>query len=249
MSSINPMVGQWMRQMEDPDQASAFFAWQKLQQEVLGASRPGETEMCAELAKILAEALVARKENARGKDKRPRPLLSSRTRNYLARLLGYIPTDAVVPQLREVLGDLDIREMARFALESNPSPSATRALIGALDSAGPVFRVGVVNSLAKRKGAEVVAALKEAAGDPQLEVRIAAIEGLAEFPAPSHDAVIQKSTQSESPEERRRAHIARTRLAETLRATGNKAAAERVCKAILASDAAEPQKKAARVGG
>ena len=61
-----------------------------------------------------------------------------------------------------------------------------------------------------------------------MEVRIAAVEGLAEFPAPSHDAVIAKSTQSESPEERRRAHIARARLAETLRASGNKAAAARL---------------------
>ena len=41
-----------------------------------------------------------------------------------------------------------------------------------LDASGTTFRVGVVNSLSKRKGVPVVAALRRAAEDPQPEVHI-----------------------------------------------------------------------------
>jgi len=244
---INPMVHHWIRQMEDPDQASAFFAWQCLEREVLDSSKPGNREACEALAGELAEALVAVQEDPKGKSAPPRPLLSSRTRNQLARLLGYTPTDAAVPPLAKALRDLDVREMGRYALESNPSPAATKALIEALDLSGSVFRAGVVNSLAKRKTPEVLAALAKAAADPQREVRIAALEALADHPDPSHDAVIEKATHAECSEERLRAHVARARLAETLRASGNRAAARRIYEAILAGEAPEPQKKAARL--
>ena len=248
MSSINPMVYQWIRQMEDTDQASSYFAYQKLQREVLHSSKPDDSEASAALATVLAEALVAVKTDEQEKPAPPEPAFSSGTRSNLARLLGYIPADAVVPHLAKALDDLEVREMARFALESNPSETATQALIGALASAGPVFRAGVVNTLATRKGEQAAAALTKAARDLQFEVRIAAIEGLADYPEPSHDAIIAKSTEAELPEERRRAHVARARLAETLRASGNNTAAERIYKAIEASQADEPQKKAARLG-
>ena len=247
MSSIHPMVWQWIRQMEDRDQASAHYAYQSLEREVLHATKPDGAEVVATLATELAEALLAVKEDAPGSSEPPKPLLSSRTRNQLTRLLSYVPTEAVVPHLRKALDDLEVREMARYALEANPSDSATSALIEALVSMGPVFRVGVVNSLAKRKGRQVISALKDAAEDPQFEVRIAAIEGLADFPEPSHDAVIARSTEAESPEERHRAHVARARLAETLRTSGHTRAAERVCEAILASGAEDPQKRAAQL--
>jgi HEAT repeat protein len=149
--------------------------------------------------------------------------------------------------LAQALEDLEVREMARFALESNPSDHATEALLAALTSLGPVFLAGVINSLTKRRGAPVLAALRKAVEDPQGEVRLAALEALADFPEPSHDPLLEKSTRAEAAEERRRAHTARARLAETLRASGRKAAAERLYRAILASGAPESQKKAARL--
>ena len=91
--------------------------------------------------------------------------------------------------------------------------------------------------MAKRKGERVAAALRKAADDPQPEVRLAALYALAEFPDAAHDAILERS----------KAHVARLRLAETLRASGDKQASARICKAILASDAPEPQKKAVRL--
>lgn len=104
-----------------------------------------------------------------------------------------------------------------------------------------------MNSLAKRKGAQTAAALRRAAQDPQPEVRMAALEALADLPYAGHDAIIAQGTRSASPAERRRAHIARARLAETFRAGGNRQAAARIYEAILAGDAPAPQKKAARL--
>ncbi len=101
----------------------------------------------------------------------------------------------------------------------------------------PAFRIGVLNSLAKRKTARAAAAFREAANDPHFEVRIAALNALAALPDPSHDEIL----------ERHAAHVARIRLAATLQAAGNRQAAARIYKSVLSSDAGEPQKKAARL--
>jgi hypothetical protein len=82
--------------------------------------------------------------------------------------------------------------------------------------------------------------LIKAADDPQPEVRMAALETLADWPDPAHDALIERGTCSGFAEERRRAHIARVRLAAALAACGDEPGAARIYKAILASDAEEP---------
>jgi hypothetical protein len=244
---MNPAVNEWIKQLAHTDQVVAYYAYQCLEEEVFHASGPKDAETRADLVKALGEALVAQQAPAAGSQAAPRPLYPARARNSLARLLSYLPGPEAVPNLAQALQDLEVREMARFALESNASEQATEALLAALNSLGPVFLTGVVSSLAQRRGEKVLAALRKAAEDPQIEVRLAALGALADFPEPSHDALLEKSTRAESAEERRRAHLARARLAETLQASGSKAAAERVYRAILASGAPEPQKKAARL--
>ena len=255
---MNPAVTQWIQQLADPDQAVAFYAYQSLQEEVL------RTRESAAFAAVIGKELIAEAKPGEGgsdgpasfrnnaflmaaAEKTAAPLHPARVRARLARLLGYVPDASAVPYLAKALADLEVREMARQALESNPSEQATEALARALDAVGPEFSVGVVNSLAKRSGAKAAAAVRKAAGSPQPEIRIAALHGLSEFPDPSLDEILERATRSASPAERRTAHIARVRLAEVLRASGNKAAAERICKAVLDGDAPEPQKKAARL--
>ena len=231
--------------MADPDQAVAFFAYQSLLESTLqGGPDP-------ELAKILGEALTAQSAGgARGAasfrnnaflaaaaQQRTEPLHPAPVRNNLARLLGYLPVEESVAPLSKALQDLDAREMARQSLERHPSPRATAALIEALNYPGPVFCAGIISSLAARGGPQSLAAIRKASEDPQEEIRAAAIMALAAFPDPSLDAIL----------ERHNAHIARVRLAETLRAAGNKPAADRIYKSILASNAPDPQKKAARL--
>jgi hypothetical protein len=263
MAAINPNVTQWIDQMADKDQVMAYYAYQCLLEQTLHTSAPGQAETEAALAVALGEALTATaRQGARAAQAGPvsgNPFLAAvasqtvayrhppRVRVNLARLLGYLPCEVAVTFLAQALEDLDVRDMARCSLESNLAEKAADALIGALDSAGGAFRCGVVNSLAKRKSGRVAAALRAAAEDPQPEVRLAALQALADMPDFSHDALLEKATRAESPAERRMAHIARARLAETLRASGDRQGAGRICKAILASDAEEPQKKAARL--
>ncbi len=261
MPALEPEVTQWIDQMGDQNQVIAYFAYQSLLEKVLHTGAPDRAQEQALLAAALGQALVARAGQGRAQ---PSPFdnnpflaaaasqtveyrYAARVRVNLARLLGYLPHEAVVPFLARALEDLDARDMARCSLECHPSEKAAEALIASLDSAGAVFRVGVVNSLAKRKGEKVAAALRKAAEDSQPEVRMAALEALADLPDAAHDVPIERGTRSASEEERRRAHITRARLAETLRASGDRQGAARICQAILASDAPEPQKKAARL--
>jgi HEAT repeat protein len=261
MPLVNPVVAQWIRQMADTDQEVAYYAYQCLQEEALRAPDSAR----AALAVALGEAMVAPARRGPGagaagaasfkfnpfltaaSKEAAEPLHPARVRANLARLLGYLPCEAATPFLAQALGDPEAREMARQALESNPSERAAGALIAALDSTDPVFRAGAIHSLAKKKGEPVAAALRSAAEDQQVEVRIAALLALADFADPSHDAILEKAASSSSAEVRHAAHVARARLSETLRASGNIQAAGRISQAILASDAPEPQKKAARL--
>ena len=264
MPSLNPEVAQWIRQMGDNDQVIAYFAYQSLLEQVQHTTAPDRTEAQAVLATALGAAMTALAGNRQDSAGQAASLRNNsflaavasqtvayqyppRVRSNLARLLGYLPHEAAVPYLVKALDDLEARENARCSLECNPSEKASDALIGALDLVGSTFCVGVVNSLAKRKGEKVAAALRRAAEDPQPEVRTAALYALADLPDASHDAILDKATRVGDPAERRKVHIARVRLAETLRASGNKQAADRVYKSILSSNADEPQKKAARL--
>ena len=264
MPAINPEVTQWIDQMGDKDEVVAWFAYQSLLEQVLHTSAPDRAEAQALLAASLGQALTARAKQSDPKAQAAsvggNPFLAAvasqaveyrhaaRVRVHLARLLGYIPHEAAVPFLAQALEDLHARDMARCSLECHPSEKAADALIASLNSVGATFRVGVVNSLAKRKGERVAMALRKAAEDPQPEVRMAALEALADLPDAAHDGIIERGTRSVLAEERRRAHIARARLAATLRASGDRQGAARIYNAILASDAGEPQKKAATAG-
>jgi HEAT repeat protein len=119
-------------------------------------------------------------------------------------------------------------------------------LIAALDQVGPEFRVGVINALGKRRGPDVVAALHQQAADPNPEVRLAAVEALANAPEASNDDPIAAAGRTDSPRGKSRANKARIRLAETLRNAGNKPAAIAIYRSVASSDADAPQKKAAQ---
>ena len=250
--------------MGDNDEVVAWFAYQSLLEQVLHTSAPDRAEAQALLAASLGQALTARAKQSDPKAQAAsvggNPFLAAvasqaveyrharaRARAIWRGCSGTFRTKRPCRSSRRALEDLHARDMARCSLECHPSEKAADALIASLNSVGATFRVGVVNSLAKRKGERVAMALRKAAEDPQPEVRMAALEALADLPDAAHDGIIERGTRSVLAEERRRAHIARARLAATLRASGDRQGAARIYNAILASDAGEPQKKAARL--
>ncbi len=262
MPSVAPEVTQWIRQMGSADQTVAFYAYQSLQEHILRASAPGREQDRKALAAALGEALTAAAKTKAGAAQPAsfgnNPFLQAvasqlpsfehppAVRTKLARLLGLLPQPNAVPYLAKALDDLDAREMARCSLEANAAPEALDALLRALNAAGSAFRIGVLNSLAKRRDPRSAPALKAAAEDPHPEVRIAALYALAALSDPSTDALLETAARSDHAGERHAAHICRIRLAANLLAAGDRQNAARIFKAVAESDAVEPQKNAAR---
>src|SRR5262245_4436138 len=241
MKSISELA----EQLGNADPKVAYRARQELAQTTADSGKKGESQ--AEAANALAAELAAKTKTTRNGKEEETPKYSATVKNQIAQYLSVVAEDAQVPALASALTSLETREMARWALERIPTAAATAALITALDQVGPEFRVGVVNALGRRKGAEVQAALLKTASDEDIHVRLAAIEALANFPEPSNDEPITAAAKGGPPRARARAHRARVRLAETLRIDGKKDAAIAIYKAIVANDADEPQKKAARL--
>jgi hypothetical protein len=239
-----------IKRLGDADQVVAFKAYQALLKVVMEDTRPGKEASRAKTAATLAAEVMARVpggKDDKGKEKPPVPKYAAPVRIKTLRLLSYVATPKEVPTFVQACDDLDLREMARFALDGNTADEATKALIEALEKVGPEFRIGVVNALGKRKGPEAIKILQKAADDSEPEVAMAAIEALAGFPDPSSDPLLAKAAECDCPKARNRANVARIRLAETLRLAGNKAAAKGIYSAILAGKADKPQRKAAEL--
>ena len=107
------------------------------------------------------------------------------------------------------LEDLDVREAVRGVLEALGTMAATRPLVAAAAYVGPDFRVGVLNSLGRLRWREAFSTLFRFAGATEAEVRLAAIEGLANFPEDASDKLIVAATKVGSPHDQARAQKAR----------------------------------------
>ena len=178
----------------------------------------------------------------------PDPKHPAEVRRLLCRFLAQVASDNQVPALTMAAQDLEIREEVRWALGSLNTQVATTALNKALGQVGPDFRIGVINALAGEHWADAMAALRAAAGDPDSEVRLAAIEGLANFPEFFADQQIAEAARLASPRETPRIQKARVRLAETFRFAGRKQAAAAIYQSILSDAPDGPWKVAARRG-
>jgi HEAT repeat protein len=243
-----------MKMIEDlgnSEQVVAYKAYQGLLVAVTRAGAPGNESERAKWAELLAQELNATNpggKDDKGKEKPPLIKHSARIRNQVARLLSYVGGENEIEALVKALDDLEVREMARFALDRNTAYGATKALVAALDRIGPRFRIGVINALAKKNGHDSVQAIRAMTADGDAEVRIAAIEALATMADPDGDQFIAKATTTGSAQDRIRAHKARVRLAEALRKSGDHTVSAGVYRAIHDSDAPAAQKKAAEIG-
>jgi HEAT repeat protein len=243
-------IAELAKKLNDGDPAVAHKAYRDIEDIATRASDPANDKR-ADVAAQLAEQLHARGEPKKDKNGNEKPgdlIHGKRARNQIMRLMAYVASAKEVPALESVLGDLDLREMARFALDRNTSKAATQALIKALETqVGPTFRAGVVNALGERSCKCSIPSLQKATEDPDREVRMAAIDALAKHPDPANDAFIAKAAKSKCCQTRKQANKARVRLAEALCKAGDKATAKKIYKAIATGDADCPQKKAAKM--
>jgi hypothetical protein len=252
MTTISELV----LQLGSNDQVQAYQARRQLSTEVDRATNPATPSEREVLASALAAELTATTDdppaeqqvtNVPGSETvGPRPKHSAEIRRVLCQLLCQIVSDAQMPAVLLALQDLQVREAARGVMEYISTPPADIALAQALTQVGPDFRIGVVNALAKQRSREALAFLSRYANDPENEVRLAAIEGLARFPEAANDKLIVAATQSGSRRDKARAQHARVRLAETLRNAGEKRDAAAIYQAIASDPSDGPWKMAAR---
>lgn len=228
------------------DQPKVFRAKRELVLLAAAAGAPGKDAERAALAAELANAEAASRPRDE-KDKTPVPVYSGRVRGEVARALSEVGGDMEVPALKSQLTDFDAREMARWALDRITCQAATDALVeAALNAVGTEFRVGAINALGRRGASNVVDALKKCAADSDREVRLAAVEALANHVDASADAAMVAAGRLGGYRSALRVTKARVRLAENLARAGQKDAAKTIFQQVAAGEALEPQKKAAR---
>lgn len=243
-------VAELVSHLNQADPAQAFAAWRQLQTMTLAAGGAGNEAPRAELAAALAAEMTATNEQKNDKGKVTHsPKYTPQVRSQVARLLSDVAGESEVAAVRQLLDDFNVREMARWALDRITAPGATATLVDlAKQAVGPEFRVGVVNALGRRSGNDVRAALEQCATDADEEVRLAALEALANLPAAESDAVLESALQASSarPAAQLRLWKARLRLAEGLVRAGQAAAGKKVYEAVAAAGGESPQVAAAK---
>jgi HEAT repeat protein len=139
------------------------------------------------------------------------------------RLLWIIGTGRSVPVLSKLLNDPKQSDIARYALERNPDPSAAKALRAALTTTKGTPRIGVINSEGDRGDVEAVGTLKGFTTSADPLVSEAAIAALGKIGTPSALAALRSLPASNLLAEK-----ATLRSAEHFAATGKTAEALKI---------------------
>jgi len=165
---------------DDPFNRTA--GWNTISTVCAKASRPGSDHERAALCLAIAEHIG--------------PQSSPFVRQVLIRQLECIGFEEVVPALAEVLKEEDavIRDCARRALASNPSPQAGNPLRTALAQATePAWRAALINALAQRGDRQDLSAFVVAAGEADPVVARAGIQALGDLGGPKAVATLSRT--------------------------------------------------------
>lgn len=203
---------------------------------VLPAQQPSLDEAFARLAKwnfdenrdpqfVVSELVVKAKGSPAGwRDLEARfiNLLKSdataASKDFACRQLNLMGTQASVPVLAGMLSDARTVEIARYALEGIPGPAASRALREALGKTKDRARIGVINTLGRRRDAASVELLRPLASDAAPATAQAALFALAEIADPTALRILSETRGAT-------AAVASLKAADLLTARGDAAAA------------------------
>jgi len=108
------------------------------------------------------------------------------------RLLSIIGTGISVPSLAKMLTDDKLADIARYALERDPAPTAARALRLALATTTGKTQIGVINSLGDRADPAAPGVLKKYIVSPDADVAEAAITALGKIGDVNSIALLKK---------------------------------------------------------
>ncbi len=99
-------------------------------------------------------------------------------KEYLCKKLSEVGGAAAVPALAILLMDPETSDMARFALQRIPHPSAGDVLRTALQHTTGNIRIGIISTLGMRKDAQAVSVLARLTADPDPLTAAAAVAAL-----------------------------------------------------------------------
>jgi len=135
-------------------------------------------------------------------------------RNYALELLGVAGGDEAVPTLAGLLGDAEVGEMARWALERIPGNAACEALTDAIEKTRLVcFRAALIKTVGVKKYAGAVPVLIKQAKDGNVAVRMEAVDALGRIGDAAGELAVLAAVGSDIARERNRAFDAYLRLA------------------------------------
>jgi len=174
-------------------------------------------------------------------------------KQYICRQLGIIGTEESVEVLSRMLtatsaGPIQPADMARYALERIPSPSAVAALRQALGKTTGSVKVGIINSLGVRRDAESVGALKKLLYDTDQQVAVAAVTALGRIADNEAAKALAEAVYKTTGPVRKVALDAYLNCADELLAQGRKAKALKIYKELYKKDMPTPVRIAALKG-
>jgi HEAT repeat protein len=153
------------------DSVAAHYLIEALKNIAYRSAATGRKAIAAELVKLL-EA------------KRSRVL-----RTAVLQLLSVIGDEAVVAPIAALLGDKEIRDDARMALERISGLAALKSLTDALDKADNDFKISLLASLGEKAAPEAQDALAAATDSSVLNVQLAALDAFSRVGGPRDDRV------------------------------------------------------------
>lgn len=154
-------------------------------------------------------------------------------RDFVLSQLALIATDASIPVLLTLQGQAETAETARMILERIPGPAAGEALRKLLAKATGNTRIGIINSLGRRRdpaSAPVLAALISPADKGVTEAVLAALAGIADPPSAKALAAARSTLRGVLREEASEAYAA---CADQLAKRGDRAGAVRMYREML----------------
>lgn len=170
-------------------------------------------------------------------------------RQFAAKQLSLIASDASVPVLEKMLSDPELGDLARYALEQTPGPAVDEALIRALQkSTSTPVQVGIVNSLGERRVEKAVAALAPLLSSADAVLARAAITALGKIGSPDAVQALVAARSGAIGDQKPALDEAVLRAGELALSRGDTAAAAALFGELLGPDASGPVRSAAVIG-
>ena len=167
-------------------------------------------------------------------------------KDIVCRALKTIGTAHSVPAIAKLLHDEELSHMARHALETNDSPEAVKALVGAIDKAPKKIKIGIISSLGARGVGVPVAPLAKALSDKDADISTAGALALGAIG--SADAVKALGSAKVNDTNKIAVCDAMLQCAENMLAHGKKSGAKAIYGTVLKIGPTEAAKIAADLG-